>query len=200
MFAITGSHRSGKSTLAWHVAGRMGLHFLETSVGATLRERGYDPVVPMTPAERLGMQEELLKIHLEMIDRAPRPTVTDRCPLDMAAYTLAEIGMHADPALDERIQDYVRHCVHATRIHYDVLIALAPLPAYAVEEGKPPPNRAYQSHIQLLIEGMMVRCTSTCATYWISDTGLETRVERATELLSDRMAEVADFRKDATFH
>lgn len=201
-FGIAGSHRTGKTTLARAVAKEMGFHFHETSTATVMRERGFDMVGDMSFARRLQAQEILLDHHLRMIAILPRPLVLDRTPLDMMAYLLAEVGMHTldDPDLQRRVDAYVEACLHATRLHYDVVLAVRPLDDYAVEDGKPPMNEPYQHHVQFLIEGGLSQVCRYVVTGTLPMQDFDMRVKTTCNLLSSRMETITAMRQETILH
>ncbi|CAO3459581.1 hypothetical protein [Azospirillum argentinense] len=161
MIGINGAHRSGKSTLAKALSERLGLPYLDANVTPELLARGFDQVAPMSAERRLACQEMRLELFAAKIAAAPRPCITDRSFLDIAAYSLAELTrMQEDPALGGAVAEHVERCVHLTRLHFDHLIALRPLAGFEIADGHAPPNRGYQDHIQFLVDGMMLRCSS----------------------------------------
>lgn len=182
-FAITGAHRSGKSTLAKDLSEALGIPYFEVSTTAMAKALGFDPVAPMTFAERLTLQEGLLEAHLAQLQQRPRPFIADRSTLDNAAYLLAEVGMNnVDPALWDRIERYRQRCMWAAGELYDLLLITRPLPGYEQRPDKPPANVAYQWHFQAIIEGMAIQvCHGSTASHW----------NYATVLTQDRKDRVA---------
>jgi predicted ATPase len=175
MFGLSGAHRSGKSTLAREVAARIGIHNHDGSATMMLRERGIDMVAITDPFERLQAQNTLLDLYLEKLKTAPRPAITDRTPLDMAAYMMAEMGMHSDPALGNEVWKYVERCVFETEKHFDTVFLISPLPFYVVEPNKPKPNKAYQMHFHFLLRGIMDN-TQNLGLYKIGTPEMERRI------------------------
>jgi cytidylate kinase len=94
-FGLSGSHRSGKSTLAQATAKALGIHYLDASTTAIMEGTGFNPVAPgATIGQRLRAQDYLLKEFTKMAMKAPYPFISDRTPLDHAAYMLGELTMH----------------------------------------------------------------------------------------------------------
>jgi len=208
MFAFTGSHRSGKTTLARDVAGRLGLFFHETSVSRLMQERGINMVEDMSIEKRLEAQEILLEAFAEQLNDIPSPFVSDRCPIDMIAYTLAEVGMHdSSKELGERIQAYTDHALEITAMHYDLIVVTRPLPSYEEDPTKPPMNPAYQSHIQFIIEGAahsIERATRSLqndvTTAYLRSHFHEERLEACCELFQNHMEKLSIASYTSTFH
>lgn len=191
-FAFAGSHRSGKSTTAQIVAQRLGLPFIDSNVTKELLDAGFDQVGVLDLERRMECQVKRFELHMEKYLAAPRPCVTDRSPLDIAAYTLAEFSMHSSAELGNEAANLVNLCIKMTRLHYDMLIIPRPLPAYAVEPGKPPMNVGYQHHIQYLVEGMAMAVSDQVTMAVLTDTSLENRCDTTTDLIKERLEDMAD--------
>ena len=95
--------------------------------------------------------------YLKIIHKAPRFFVTDRTPMDMFAYTIAEVSMHnTDEAFGEEIVRYCNACTQATLNYFGLVFIVQPLELYERQPDKPPLNMAYQSHIQILIQTIVM--------------------------------------------
>lgn len=157
MFSVTGAHRTGKTTLAREFAKQNDFIFLETSVSAIFKELGYDPAATYDFATRLTIQEEVLK-RLEALYRAANDTdvITDRCPLDLLAYTTAEaFGDRVPEDCQERFKRYVDDCMRVMNRHFCGVIIVQPGIPIVEEEGKAALNLAYMEHLNTLIRGYM---------------------------------------------
>lgn len=202
MFGIMGAHRTGKTTLAKALSKKNGLYFFQSSTTEIMAEGGFDPVGLMSPKERIEAQEWLLLRYMELAADAPRPFITDRTPIDMAAYTLAEVSMHnTSPALGERIDAYVRAAIMAAAGMFDTLMVARPLPSYEASPDKPPANLAYQSHVQILVEGMAYHMLGEQVTVgFLTSTNHDHRVEACTNLMNRRLKEMEDERQAVIVH
>lgn len=202
VFALAGAHRTGKSTTAAVASKRLNIPYVPFSTGPLLAQLGIDPVRPMTPHQRLEVQERALELLGKHLDQMPRPGITDRTPLDLAAYMLAEVGMHAgDADFSHRVMDYVQRCVDLTIKMVDAIYLLRPLPVYEVAGGKPPPNIAYQNHVQLLIECLAIRLAHQGFPVGISFvTDKKVRVDDFTALVKDQLKQLKVLRSRVSFH
>jgi hypothetical protein len=155
ILGLAGSHRSGKTTLAHAAAARGGIAFYDGSFGRLARTLGFESVARMSIFERLTMQNRVLDLYDREIRLDAADRITDRTPLDMLAYLVAEVGMHSDlgDAASREIVAYRDRCIALTRDLFDDVFLLQPLPVYVVADGKPSDDPAYQMHIQTLIEG-----------------------------------------------
>jgi predicted ATPase len=191
VYAFTGSHRSGKTTLAKAVAEDLGIEFYETKTADVMAALGIDIVSALSLADRLGAQELLLNHHLKMLADLPRPLIVDRCPIDFFAYTIAEIGMHSgmNAELDARMTRYLNRCLFEMERNYAVAIVCAPLPHYKIEKNKPAPVRSYQQHFHHIVEGAVYGLD------WITHVSLpamplEQRRQVANEVIVEAMKEL----------
>lgn len=200
MFALSGAHRTGKTSLAKALSERLGIPYLDCNVTPELEAAGYDQVAALSLEMRLACQEKRLELHMAKIESAPRPCITDRSPLDLAAYTIAEFNMHSDPGLAAQAQSYVQRCINLTMIHHDTIIAVRPLPFFTVEEGKPPPNVGFQWHIQHLVEGFMVVASKIVQPVFLDITEFDARVAGASNVIAQRLQAMSEWREAVTSH
>lgn len=158
MLGLCGAHRTGKTTLAKAYALKAGATFLETSVSAINRELGFDLTKEHSFAERLDHQEKILaRIDTIYGAHVGEDIITDRTPLDMIAYTLAEA--HGDRVAEEdqeRLARYVQNCIDVTNRRFGVLMLVQPGIPIVAEEGKASANRAYIEHLNSIILGLTV--------------------------------------------
>lgn len=189
MFGISGPARAGKSTTACDVAEKMGLPYVDARIKGISKDLGLDLVGLIDPAQRLVAQNLLLDAYLELLKSAPRPAITDRTPLDMAVYMMAEINMHSDPELGKGAQKYVERCIHAVEQHFDAIILLSPLKLYVVEEGSAPANRGYQYHTHFLIHGIADHILEErTSVLWVREHDRADRLTIVSQIISTRLA------------
>jgi hypothetical protein len=158
MIGLCGAHRTGKTTLARLYAEKHKIRFVETSVSAIWHELGYDPATTYDFGTRLMIQEEILKrVDFVLSQHAGTEFITDRTPLDMAAYTLADaIGDRVPPTMQKRLAKYVEDCFHSTNRRFGVVLLVQPGIALVDEPGKAPINEGYIEHLNSLILGLTV--------------------------------------------
>lgn len=195
MFGLCGAHRTGKTSLAKLYAERHGIKFVETSVSSIWRELGYDPAMTYDFETRLMVQEEILKrIDLKLSEYAGTEFITDRTPLDMAAYTLADaIGDRVPDNCQKRLKDYVQACFDSTNRRFGVVCLIQPGIPIKYEEGKAALNEAYIDHLSSLIFGLCVDERLTSHHYYMPRlvTDMERRIESlaaAIKRSKDRMS------------
>ena len=159
LYALSGSHRCGKSTLAKGLAESCGLTYVPIKTTEVALKHGYNPVAPMTLETRIGLQVILLDEYMSTIAGCPRPAIVDRSPLDHLAYLLAEIHMQSHNEVPHLMIEKLMKLIEATTStlshHIDMVIYLHPLPTYEVDPTKPAPNRLYQYHYASVLRGMI---------------------------------------------
>lgn len=188
ILGLAGSHRSGKTTLAHAVASRGGIAFYDGSFGRLAKTLGYESVSKMSVGDRLTMQNRVLDLYEREIRLGAAARITDRTPLDMLAYLMAEVGMHAglDEASSRAIVAYRDRCIALTRELFDDVFLLQPLPVYVVADGKPSDDPAYQAHIQALIEGAIYASRGTLRITPIDSFSPDLRVAAVLNAVSSR--------------
>jgi hypothetical protein len=156
MLGLSGAHRTGKTTLARAYAEATGVSFLQTSASGTFARMGLDPKVDYPLDVRLDIQEEILKDLGEAYAKASPPFVTDRTPIDLMAYTLADVQRtNVGPELDARLTSYIERCYDLANRTFPVILVVQPGIALKEEAGKAPAVQSYIEHIHSLIIGMV---------------------------------------------
>lgn len=158
--ALTGAHRTGKSTLARLFADVNGVDMVASSVsGIALRyDFDMDSDRRDEPAYR-EMQEVILNT-MEKSFRGKTDFISDRCPLDAAAYMLADMQANTgSPMFQEGVLQYIDRAIRLTDELFDTVILVPPGISFEPMDGKPGSNLAYQEHHHLLVRGLMDQLT-----------------------------------------
>ena len=158
MIGLCGAHRTGKTSLARAFAEKHGLEFVQTSASQVFKDFGMDAATRYAFDTRLSIQEEILKrFDAQYATVGAKPAITDRTPLDMLAYTLAEAAQDHVPAeLQDRFKKYVQSCIDVTNKRFGVLLVDQPGIQVVEEEGKAALNDAYIEHLNSIILGLSV--------------------------------------------
>lgn len=156
---LTGAHRTGKTTLARGLAEKLGIEFIETSASSVFKLMGLDPAKTYDFSTRLTIQENILEsfeaVYAE--HSAKSLCVTDRTPLDLMAYTLAEaIGETVLPEDQARLTKYMDRCIEVTNRRFCGLVVVQPGIALVQEEGKAALNNGYIEHLNAIVLGLSV--------------------------------------------
>ena len=150
---LCGSHRTGKTTLAEVVSHRLGIPFVKTSTSEVFKHYGLDPAEPIDFDRRLWIQDKILEAAEAIWEAAQGRFISDRTPLDMAAYTLSDIqgSTKVDIA---GLEEYLTRCFMATNRFFKWLVLVQPGIPLIHEEGKAALNEGYLEHLNYLILGL----------------------------------------------
>ncbi|CCG43361.1 AAA family ATPase [Magnetospirillum molischianum] len=194
MLGLIGAHRTGKTTLAREYAARSGLLFITSSSTAVHAELGIPMDADLDMQTRLKVQHAILDRAEEDIHRASGPFVSDRTPLDMAAYLLADVGRSNVSRVEiDAAMKYVERCYDMTNTYFFRLVLVSPGIPYVVEEGKPPFNVAYQEHHHALVSGLAYdeRCEVSLDVLPRDCLSLKERLSSLDEIAKDVSKEIA---------
>ena len=153
--ALTGAHRTGKTTLAKALCERSGMTYVPSMTSQVFSDLGLPVGVPLSVDDRLRVQERVLETHIAQVRLAGNYYVADRCPIDFAAYTLLDVAMRCDPDQEARVHAYLDRCLRLTGELFSAVVVVPPGILYVVEEGKPPPSKAYQEAMNAMCVGLL---------------------------------------------
>ena len=168
MIGLAGSHRTGKTTLAKKYAEFKNLNFVQTSSSAVFKELGFDPKMDYDIKLRIHIQNAILDAAEREYKKAGNVFISDRTPIDMLAYTMADVqreNMDADSTA--MFVDYMNRCFEVSNRHFSLIVIVQPGIPLIEEEGKAPANTAYMEHINSLVFGLTVDTRSTPASSYI---------------------------------
>lgn len=160
MIGLTGAHRTGKTTLARTFALEIGIPFAETSSSAVIQSLGYSVQEELPFRERIEVQNAILDDAIEKWGRyRGQAFVTDRTPLDMLAYTMADIRrdtLDSGPgSLDHQYILYRNRCLQSCMETFKLLAHIPPGITPAADLSKAQITIGYIEHIYLIISGLM---------------------------------------------
>ncbi|MCG7348882.1 AAA family ATPase [Sphingomonas sp. ACRSK] len=151
-----GAHRTGKTTLARAIARIYHLPLLSSSASAVAARHSFDMAHHNRLDTGIPMQVEQLDTMIEGFEERTEGFVSDRTPLDAAAYLLADATASAGTPLSrETTVTYVEKAMALTAKHFDIVILVPPAITFEPMDGKPPMNEAYQEHHHMLVRGML---------------------------------------------
>lgn len=149
---LCGAHRTGKTTMALECARDYSLNLVETTTSAVFAAHGLSPSEDLDFATRLWIQDKVLSAAEEIWQYQPGKFITDRTPLDMLAYTMAEV-QGSTAITGTALQDYMARCYHATNNYFYQLILVQPGIPLVAAAGKAALNQGYMAHLNSLILG-----------------------------------------------
>ena len=163
MIGLVGANGVGKTTLARAFGAEQRIPVLETSTSAVYKAIGYRPDVDYPLEVRLAIQIVILDAitkQYEAISKKHDIWITDRTPIDLATYMLADVqrtGCAENPSLNDGITRYVEQCFDLANRFFGVMVLVQPGIVTDVErEGKAPSHRAYQEHFNHLAFGLLM--------------------------------------------
>jgi predicted ATPase len=184
VIGLCGAQRVGKSTLARRFAQTQGIPFVETSTSAVFDAMGLDPKAEYPIAVRQLIQEQILttlEAQYTQAAKTSRMFVTDRTPIDMASYMLADI--QRSTLVDQQkhalaVCDYVERCIKSTAQFFSVVVLVQPGIQVIEAAGKAPGCPAFMEHFNLLLIGLLGDSRNVVPRYAIprSMTDLEQRL------------------------
>lgn len=159
--AFVGAHRTGKSTLADAFAQQAGVPFVQTGATEVFRILGLDPKAEYPIEQRISVQAAILRAFEEQwLDASRRATffVSDRSPLDLASYLLADVSrqtLTGRPEVAHAVNDYVRACIESANRFFHTIILIQPGIPLVEEQGKAPACPAYMAHLNAIMLGLL---------------------------------------------
>lgn len=158
MLGLSGAHRTGKSTLAKEFAAKHNWKFTPTSVSKIFADLGHSPSEKFDFETRLTIQEQvLIRLNRFYSENQGSNVITDRTPIDLMAYTLAEaVGDSVHESLIPRLKRYIEDCYATTNRHFGSIVLVQPGIPLVSEDGKAVANEAYIEHLNTLIIGLCV--------------------------------------------
>lgn len=155
---ICGAHRTGKTTLAKALAKALNMPFVEIGTSAVFAANHLDPAKPMDFRTRLYIQQQILKHAVEIWFEMDEAFICDRTPIDMMAYTLAEVqGNTLDKELEWELAEYLRDCKEATEKYFHYLFLVPPAIPIVEAIGKASLSKGYIEHIHCLCLALFQR-------------------------------------------
>lgn len=160
MIGLIGAHGAGKTTLGKAAADALGWHFCQTSISDVYKRLGKDPAVRMTFDERLEMQFAILgELTVEWASYAGENVITDRTPIDLIAYMLADLDSYTELTPDQelRLEIYLMKCAVMAARDFNKLVLVPNALPVATDPAKVRAALmpAYRQKLEVLMRGYM---------------------------------------------
>ena len=155
---LSGSHGSGKTTLAKAYAEAVGVKFLPSRASQIIIDAGRNPSEDYEFLDRMLLQELILASAIEDYEGAnDSPFITDRTPLDFLTYLMTDISRNnVEGELAERFLNYQGQCFNAINRYFNVVVIIQPGIQLIDREGKGSANVVYAEHFNATISGLSV--------------------------------------------
>ncbi|MGZ8172989.1 AAA family ATPase [Methylobacter sp.] len=186
---LTGTSGTGKTTLAVKVSELTGVPYVSSQARAAYAMFGIDPSNDQSSFDqRLAVQGKILDFAEAEYKAVGSLFITDRTPMDFAAYVLADVQRAnlTDEQTDQALA-YVERCYQLTNLYFSSLILIQPAIPF-VERAARPSNKAYLEHVHILMTGLIADPNSKlfCAKHFLKKaiTDLNRRVEVVIKIAS----------------
>lgn len=152
---LAGAHGVGKSTIAKSLADIYGLTFITSAGAKTIKKFNFDMEHDNRLETGMKMQAEQLSAMIDEL-QGKISYVSDRTPIDAAAYLLADATAPAGSIFTQMdTVMYVEQAMELTAEHFDLVILVPPAIDFVEREGRAPQNEAYREHLHMLCRGML---------------------------------------------
>jgi nicotinamide riboside kinase len=153
---LCGSHRSGKTTLARRYAEVNGVPMIASSVSAIALRYDFDMDNDRRDDPAFREMQNVILDTLEKSFRGQSNFISDRTPLDAAAYLIADMQANTgSPHFQQGVLQYLDRARRLTNELFDTVVLVPPGISFEEEPGKPGGNLAYQEHHHLLVRALM---------------------------------------------
>lgn len=136
--------------------------FVKTSTSEVFAAIGCDPKVEYPIDQRIAIQEAILYALERQYSaaRVKNPVfVSDRTPLDLAMYLLADIQrstLAGSPEVAKLVLDYVQRCFDSTNQWFSTVVLVQPGIVLVEEAGKAPACPANIEHLNAVLGGLLL--------------------------------------------
>lgn len=156
---ISGSHRTGKTTLAKELAGRLRTSFVPSVAGEVFAAYGVLPSQTIDHSLRMKIQREILQRSAKAW-KSTLSFVTDRTPLDFIAYTYESVIKGNNPDYTE-LSEYSEECMQVFTTMFTSVIIVQPGIAIVADDTKAVADLGYMERLNWLILSYLngERCT-----------------------------------------
>lgn len=142
-------------------AKEVGIPFVQTSISEIFKLIGKCPKADYPIEDRLVIQEAILYALDRQYAEARRQSrvfITDRCPLDLASYMLADVQretFRGQPRIAAMVNDYVARCIASTNNWFSTVVLVQPGIPLVEAPGKALACTAYIEHLLLIQRGLL---------------------------------------------
>lgn len=202
MIGLCGANGTGKTTLAEAAAKALELPFVRSTTSGVFKRMGLDPSKKLDFWTRMKVQHEILEELERQWSKVPDGRfVSDRTPIDLVGYTLAEIDQTPlDDEQEKALQNYINACIAVTNRRFSMIVFIYPgLKQDANRELKGAIGNGYIEHVSRVMLGTLVEPSVKAAHFYIPrhNTSLERRVEAVKSVYEKSVKAMLDAIKNA---
>lgn len=170
VLGLSGSHRTGKTTMATEAEKRIFYSYnsgkvvaLQMNTARHIQDIGFDPKKQdYSFDERMRIQEYLLTSYRHVltkyrVNKAHHNDfiITDRTPLDLLGYTIQTIDDGLTPEQTDRFMLYAHDCYMTLNKYYNALLLVQPNIDPVESPKSAIANRAYMMKINVILKGLL---------------------------------------------
>lgn len=153
---LCGAHRTGKTSLATALSFALDMPFIPLNTTDIFLKCQLNPSKPMEFRTRMDIQQQILDQAVDTWFEIDQPFISDRTPIDMFAYTIAEVqGDTLNARMESELEDYKLRCQQATEKYFGGVVLVPPAIPIIDAIGKASSSRGYIDHIHLLCLGLL---------------------------------------------
>lgn len=157
---VFGAQRVGKTTLAKHFAEMYGIQYLQVSASSVLERNGATAKADYDIQRRLELQRAILSDFCTKWEAAcatDLPFITDRTPLDLYVYMLADVKRDCSANLAYSLQQYADDCLEAFVKYFDFAVLVQPGIKLVEDAKSAPAFTPFLTHFNLMALGLASR-------------------------------------------
>ena len=159
---LCGAHRVGKTSLINDLSKKLNIKKLNMQTYEIFKREGINPNDFIDFNKRLKIQQILLEEY-KLEYSKHEDFISDRTPLDLIAYTFADINNKVDVNNQNKIDNYLNNCLTETLKVFDHLFLIQPgIKVIQEEKGKAKMIRSFQDHLNLIIIGYIIDKNIPC--------------------------------------
>lgn len=162
MIGLSGTHGSGKTTLAEAFGRKSHVPVVLTSASGVYHSLGLDPAADYPVEVRLGAQAAILHAFTRQYSHAQDKNpvfIADRTPLDLISYMLADIQRATvleNPGAQAMVMQYIEDCYGVLNRFFSAVLIVQPgIPLQPGREGKAGACPAFMAHQNALLKGLL---------------------------------------------
>ena len=154
--ALVGVHRTGKTTLAHSFIEECPEYsYLSLDASSIFKKNNVDPSSYLDFDERLRIQYEILTSSEEKLSKHKNELfITDRSPIDFAAYLLGDVTAKS-PDYFRAIRQYCNDCYDLHNQFFNKTFLLQPGISFVHEPYKGAPSKSYRYMLNELYKGLL---------------------------------------------
>ncbi|MEO9497631.1 MAG: AAA family ATPase [Vibrio splendidus] len=198
---LSGSHRTGKTTLACNISKAYDLPLVMTNASSIFKKHGITPTDSISLERKLEIQYEILHESTKLW-QLNKSFVTDRTPLDMAAYMLMEYSKFEGEYNSSQILAYVNTCMKVSSAIFSNIVVVQPGIPLVNAPLKGVIDPTYIDKMNIIIRGLSndERCLVPCYSIASDVVELDKRVDAVGRVILRAFDKAKAIRANSILH